>query len=204
MAKEREGGKDNGKEGRRTEGRKEGRKEGKYVKYTFNLLTDLYEYIDIFIAKLLPLFDLEGFYGSKYVFMSVCYHLENSVMSRILPGYRELDLKFRPFSHRNPVTCREAQAPLQELACEFSVVYLLRDTAESDMLRLQGRGDGVGFAVCRSPTSLATIAFLGEHPAKRWCSAEHTSGIVILYDLEACLHFLAFLLNSACDIFSFR
>lgn len=88
-------------------------------------------------------------------------------MSGILPGYGELDLKFRPFSHRNPVTCREAQAPLQALACEFNSLSsrssLTTGHAESNMLRLPGVGR---VAADLSLSPLATKALQGEHPAK--------------------------------------
>lgn len=37
------------------------------------------------------------------MFLSVCYRQENLVASRMLPVRGELDLKFRAFSHRDPV-----------------------------------------------------------------------------------------------------
>lgn len=149
------------------------------------------------LAKLLPLCPCRPFLGHK---MFICYHQENSMTSKMLLVYREKDLKFKPFSHRNPVAWEGDPNPLPRasLWVGHSSLASLRSCR---VWYAQTPGGG---AVCPvSQVHLVVVAFL-ESTLQGRGSAEYTSGNVILYDLCACFHFLKPILNAACDSFRFR
>lgn len=111
--------------------------------------------------------------------MNISYHPENSAMSKRLPVYGELDLKFRALSQRRPVVLegRLKSPPPQKQVCEFNIVPLLWDTGQSFQEALTAGRRGMCHV---SQVHLAKVDSCRASSAEGWRSAEHTRGSVAL------------------------